>query len=252
MGYTKTNWQTGDIITAEKLNKLENGVVNASGFEVSFVTLTEENITSSNLVDDIYGAAMTYSSWITADAITVTFDGTDYVCSKVIDTTKQTAYGGIDAESTPNFPFGIMSENGENMVVTETEGEHSIKIVIPNVVTTSDFDMGVNAAVMKEQPLIVTCSYSEGSGVSIDATYEIISKAFMDGRMIIASDGALATRNIHRRYDNLTGGLGVSAYILDFSTITYENDLIVITARYYAVPINGDPSYVFEQHTISA
>lgn len=31
MTYTKTNWQTGDVITAEKLNKLENGVEDASG-----------------------------------------------------------------------------------------------------------------------------------------------------------------------------------------------------------------------------
>ena len=29
MSYTPTNWQTGDIVTADKLNKLENGV--ASG-----------------------------------------------------------------------------------------------------------------------------------------------------------------------------------------------------------------------------
>ena len=30
MSYTKTNWQTGDVITAEKLNKIENGVEAAS------------------------------------------------------------------------------------------------------------------------------------------------------------------------------------------------------------------------------
>lgn len=29
MSYTKTNWQTGDIVTAEKLNNLENGVESA-------------------------------------------------------------------------------------------------------------------------------------------------------------------------------------------------------------------------------
>jgi hypothetical protein len=31
MSYTPTTWQTGDTITAEKLNKLENGVANAGG-----------------------------------------------------------------------------------------------------------------------------------------------------------------------------------------------------------------------------
>ena len=29
MSYVKTNWQTGDTVTAEKLNNLENGVANA-------------------------------------------------------------------------------------------------------------------------------------------------------------------------------------------------------------------------------
>lgn len=31
MAYIPTEWQTGDIVTAEKLNKLESGVQNASG-----------------------------------------------------------------------------------------------------------------------------------------------------------------------------------------------------------------------------
>ena len=26
MSYTKTNWQNGDIITAEKMNNIENGI----------------------------------------------------------------------------------------------------------------------------------------------------------------------------------------------------------------------------------
>ena len=28
MAYTPTEWKTGDIVTAEKLNKLENGLAN--------------------------------------------------------------------------------------------------------------------------------------------------------------------------------------------------------------------------------
>ena len=31
MAYTPTEWNTGDIVTAEKLNKLEGGIVSASG-----------------------------------------------------------------------------------------------------------------------------------------------------------------------------------------------------------------------------
>lgn len=31
MSYTPTNWKTGDVVTSEKLNKLENGVATAGG-----------------------------------------------------------------------------------------------------------------------------------------------------------------------------------------------------------------------------
>lgn len=40
MSYEPTNWQTGDIVTAEKLNKLENGV--ASGILVVNMVLDED------------------------------------------------------------------------------------------------------------------------------------------------------------------------------------------------------------------
>ena len=38
MSYTPTEWKTGDIITAEKLNKLENGISSNSSVNVVFIT----------------------------------------------------------------------------------------------------------------------------------------------------------------------------------------------------------------------
>lgn len=43
MSYDKTTWQTGDVITATKLNNIEDGIANASGssdFTTANVTLT--------------------------------------------------------------------------------------------------------------------------------------------------------------------------------------------------------------------
>ena len=37
MSYTKNTWETGDVITAEKLNNLETGVANHDVFTVSIV-----------------------------------------------------------------------------------------------------------------------------------------------------------------------------------------------------------------------
>lgn len=43
MSYTPTNWATGDVITAEKLNKLEQGVASAGGGGALIVTIDENN-----------------------------------------------------------------------------------------------------------------------------------------------------------------------------------------------------------------
>ena len=37
MSYTKTNWNTGDVITADKLNNIQNGIANNSGGGVIFI-----------------------------------------------------------------------------------------------------------------------------------------------------------------------------------------------------------------------
>ena len=38
MAYEKTNWQTGDVVTSAKLNKIEDGIANVG--EVFKVTFT--------------------------------------------------------------------------------------------------------------------------------------------------------------------------------------------------------------------
>lgn len=46
MSYTPTNWQTGDTITAEKMNNIEQGIVNAP--KVAVVTLDAEGFGSAS------------------------------------------------------------------------------------------------------------------------------------------------------------------------------------------------------------
>lgn len=43
MSYTPTNWQTGDTVTAEKLNKMENGIELANDAFVITLTPTEQD-----------------------------------------------------------------------------------------------------------------------------------------------------------------------------------------------------------------
>lgn len=41
MSYTKTNWTKGDVITAEKLNKMEDGIEQAGSGGVRIINLNE-------------------------------------------------------------------------------------------------------------------------------------------------------------------------------------------------------------------
>ena len=67
MAYTPTTWNTGDTITATKLNKLENGVANAGSALI--VTSSEVNgvQTMDKTVQEIYDALMSgtpvYYKW---------------------------------------------------------------------------------------------------------------------------------------------------------------------------------------------
>jgi len=66
MAYNRTNWSSNDLITAEKLNNLENGVANLNTFYITATTTTvtpsrgaDENITRTTLsasYDDIVEA----------------------------------------------------------------------------------------------------------------------------------------------------------------------------------------------------
>ena len=53
MSYTPTNWQTGDTITAEKLNNMESGIENAN--EPFLVTLTPTAADFSGTMDKTVG-----------------------------------------------------------------------------------------------------------------------------------------------------------------------------------------------------
>lgn len=58
MSYVKTTWKDGDVITAEKLNKIENGIEAASGGGGGggsfLVTITWDETTSEYVSDKTY------------------------------------------------------------------------------------------------------------------------------------------------------------------------------------------------------
>ena len=143
MAYTPINWQTGDTITADKLNRCYNGWA----VESSSQQLFSETVTTTldpDYPDDPAWGALAYSTLITADTLTVTFDGTDYVCEKLA-MPDGNVYGGWgdDGADFTNYPFAIYSSEfmGDinNSVATATGGTYTVvALSISSSIETSE------------------------------------------------------------------------------------------------------------------
>ena len=127
MSYTKQTWQTGDIITAEKLNHMEDGISSAQLYSVSEDVRFSGSVTT---VDDGEGPYADIDCDLSdaPEQITVTFDGTEYTCEKLVGDDFE-GYGGY-GESGPDFseyPFFIFADSLAT-ILTETAGTHQVEI----------------------------------------------------------------------------------------------------------------------------
>lgn len=154
MSYTPINWQTGDTITAEKLNKMDNGwSIETSGSELFSETVTTEK--EPNYPDAPAGWNDFEYAKIVADSITVTFNGNEYECTLMTDGYDSNFYGGwVEdggeyASDFSVYPFGILSETGFFGIYTEVGGTYTVKIEahVSTVETSSDFQKAVDSVV---------------------------------------------------------------------------------------------------------
>lgn len=148
MAYVKTTWAANDIITAAKLNKMEQGIYDGqNGWSVESTQLFSETVTT---VAQEWGndAQFSYNQNINSDVITVTFNGTDYECNR-LDFGDFVGYGGM-TETDPDFsqyPFAIGSySDGYNFIYTQSAGTYSVAVSAMSAVVSSDFEKAVAVA----------------------------------------------------------------------------------------------------------
>lgn len=137
MSYNKRTWATGNVVGAVDLNRIEDRIANVDvGYSCSegWVTLTEESVTTAVEEGESYAYNhLVYSELIAANIIKVTFNGTEYTCSKITDD-DMTYYGDV-SEQEPIFseyPFVVVSGTNllgsYNNLVTESAGTYQVKI----------------------------------------------------------------------------------------------------------------------------
>lgn len=193
MAYEKYTWVDGELITAEKLNHMEDGIAEGggeTGYECIETTeqLFSETVTTAESEDGCF-AQLTYSEPITADELTVVFNGTEYVCPKIIgDDTVY--YGGFDPNTEmsdfTNYPFGIISEVGVNFIVTESPMTVAVSASTSSltVETTECFRRAVESA--GGGVLVVNVNEDSSTGIlRLDKTWAEIQKGMISHGVVV-------------------------------------------------------------------
>ncbi len=180
MAYTPINWQTGDTITAEKMNKMDNGwgMQNTQLFSETATTVAGE-----------YGneTELTYAESITADSITVTFDGNEYTCPSVIVNGNICGYGGVDSSWAYDFsqyPFAIVSDNGVNYFATQTAGTYAVALTAPTVAVGDNFITAV------KKIFVLPIFTQNGQNFTCNMTFTEVKEAIISGGCCYALQGS--------------------------------------------------------------
>lgn len=238
MAYNKYTWVDGELITAEKLNHMEDGIAEGgeAGYECTETTeqLFSETVTTAESEDGCF-AELAYSEPITADELTVIFNGTQYICSK-IEGEDTVYYGGIDPNTTmpdfTNYPFGIIGEVGVNFIVTESPMTATVSVSVPSidVETTECFERAVKSA--SGGVLVVNANEdSSTNSLVLDKTWAEIQKA-MVSRGVVVRRALLGSDEI---YTPVTVGVIAGVY----KVVTLDNPDFVFTTPF----IDGYPKY---------
>ena len=109
MSYTPTNWQTGDTVTAERLNKMEQGIENANEPFIVTCTPTAQDYsgTMDKTVAEIYAAIQAGRKVIYRIYTGIT----SYLDAEVtMIFTDSAAYPSINAFFLTNTPFDALVE----------------------------------------------------------------------------------------------------------------------------------------------
>lgn len=196
MAYTPVNWQTGETISAARLNKMDNGWGISVGTRT---TICEETI--QTVGEGTAFGEFTYSTEIEEPSIIVTLNGVEYECQYNTDIL---GYGDINFV---NYPFVIDYYEGVNEIVTPQAGTYSVKIesVTPSTVEVSqDFASAVafhaevgkttfqeiDDAIALGRIVIITHSDEYGSGIQYVTSTDKTSSP-LSVRALNSSDGTV-------------------------------------------------------------
>lgn len=218
MAYTPVGWQTGDTITADRLNRMDRGW----GYEST--ELFSETVTTAvdpDYPDDPAGVQLAYSDIINADNLIVTFDGIKYECPLKVNN-RVNFYGGFNnGPDFTEYPFFISSAGfNASFLMTQTAGEHTVSAAVPSLQTSADFAEAASA-------VIGGAFYPFVDGTT---TWQQVVDAMVAGKLVLLSrtytyDGSMPPDSkraglmlVTEAYTDSNGDFHVSAVTTDFGS----------------------------------
>lgn len=126
--YEKQTWVTGDVVTADRLNHMEDGITSAQVYTESETVRFSGEVTTVASEHGSY-AVIDCDLSDAPEQITVVFDGIEYTVDKVtVD--GSVVYGTLenDMPSFSQYPFYIDAESTPLALVTETASTHQVVI----------------------------------------------------------------------------------------------------------------------------
>lgn len=227
MAYTPINWQTGDTITAAKLNRCDNGW----GYEST--QLLSETVTTADTYGEGYGVGeLSYSQFINSPTIVVTFDGVDYTCPNTAPSflaEVSSTYGAPSLEAGgydfSDYPFAIGSNYDPNFgtfnnIYTETIGTHTVTVAGSAIVTSADFDTAAQTAVAPSIAAIPTPYLVTVGTTTLQEVFDAIGSGKIP--IIVHNDGIAN----NPRYIEVI--IYARKYNRTVSSLTIENGAVVV------------------------
>lgn len=213
MAYTPINWQTGDTITAEKMNKMDNGW----SVETTSTTVFDGSVTTADSGEGIV-ASLTLTGDLSRNLgsrATITFNGTAYnvIC---FDDGGFATYGGSYGDFS-TYPFNISYVDSSWSIYTESAGTYAVNIIALTsaIEISDDFQAAVQTAKPGTLPfrvLLGTTTWQEvyDAVVGGRAAYVIVDSRLIQYVMAV---------------EDLNYSIICSAYTLGaIATVTYSSN----------------------------
>ena len=175
MSYSKQTWANGDVITAEKLNHMEDGIDNADWKSESITPLFNETVTATS-----GEAILQYDEVIDADTLIIVFNDVSYTCTKNVNDSYNVYGGGLD------YPFGLACDTttGTNYLSTIDDGEYTISASVQEITYVPAFT-NIVSQIVKDAVFVVTFT-NNGESITADKTITEVREAYLAEKTFIS------------------------------------------------------------------